>query len=57
MDRKEHAVELKHNGHNCAQAVLVAFADKVDLSEEDLRKIGACPQLHQKSGGPKPPLL
>ena len=41
MDKKEYAVELKHNGHNCAQAVLCAFADEVDMTAEDLKKIGA----------------
>ena len=41
MDRKERAVELRHNVHNCAQAVLVAFADEVDYSEQDLKKMGA----------------
>ena len=41
MDRKEYAVELKHKGNNCAQAVLLAFEDIVDLSADDLRKLGA----------------
>jgi len=41
MDRKEHAVELKHNGYNCCQAVLCAFADKLPMSEDDLKRIGA----------------
>ena len=41
MDRKEHAVELKHNGYNCCQAVLCAFADKLSISEDDLKRIGA----------------
>ena len=41
MDRKEYAVELKHRGYNCAQAVLCAFAEETGLSEEDLKKIGA----------------
>ena len=41
MDRAERAVELKHNRHNCCQAVLVAFADAVDLDEETLRALGA----------------
>ena len=41
MDKKEYAVELKHNGHNCAQAVLCALAEEVDMSAEDLKKIGA----------------
>ena len=41
MNRCEYAVELKHKGYNCAQAVLCAFADELDLSEEELKKIGA----------------
>ena len=41
MDKKELAVELKHNGYNCAQAVLCAFKDETELSEEQLKKIGA----------------
>lgn len=41
MDRKEQAVTLKHNGYNCAQAVLCAFADKTGLSEDLLKQIGA----------------
>ncbi len=41
MDRAEMAVEYKHNRNNCAQAVLLAFADEVDLTEDQLKKIGA----------------
>ena len=41
MDRKEQAVELKHNGYNCSQAVLCAFADKLSLHEEELKQLGA----------------
>ena len=41
MDRKEYAVELKHNGCNCAQAVLCSFADKTGLSQEQMMKLGA----------------
>ncbi len=41
MEKKEYAVELKHTGYNCAQAVLCAFAEETDLSEETLKKIGA----------------
>jgi C_GCAxxG_C_C family probable redox protein len=41
MDRAEKSVEHRHNRNNCCQAVLLAFADKLDLSEEQLRKIGA----------------
>ena len=41
MDRKEVAVNLKHNGNNCAQAVLLSFKDLVNLSEVDLKKLGS----------------
>ena len=41
MERKEKAVELKHNGYNCCQAVLCAFSDELSMSEEDLKRIGA----------------
>ena len=41
MDRAEYAVELKHSGYNCCQAVLLAMADKLDADEETLKKIGA----------------
>ena len=41
MDRKEIAVEWKHTGCNCCQAVLLAFADELPLSREDLLRLGA----------------
>ncbi|MBR0461805.1 MAG: C_GCAxxG_C_C family protein [Erysipelotrichaceae bacterium] len=41
MDRKEKAVELKHNGYNCAQAVLCVFKEETGLSEESLKRMGA----------------
>ena len=41
MERKELAVQLKHNRHNCCQAVLCAFADELDLPEDTLRQLGA----------------
>ncbi len=41
MERKELAVDLKHNGHNCCQAVLCAFSDELNMSTETLDKIGA----------------
>ena len=41
MERKELAVELKHNGYNCCQAVLCAYKDELGTSEEDLKKMGA----------------
>ena len=41
MDKKELAVTLKHNGYNCAQAVLCTFVNETGLSEELLKQIGA----------------
>jgi len=41
MNRAEKAVELKHSGSNCAQAVLLAFADELPLDEATLKKLGA----------------
>ncbi len=41
MSKKEYAIELKKNRHNCAQAVLCAFAEEVNLPAETLKKIGA----------------
>ena len=41
MDRKENAVALKHNGNNCSQAVLLSYKDKLNLSEENLKKLGS----------------
>ena len=41
MDKKELAVEFKHNGKNCAQAVLLAFKNELNMSEEELLKLGA----------------
>ena len=41
MDKKEAAVELKHNGFNCAQAVLCAYEDELGVPQEILKKIGA----------------
>ncbi len=41
MDKKEIAVLHKHNGKNCAQAVLLAFKDELDMTEEELLKLGA----------------
>ncbi len=41
MDKKEQAIELKHNRHNCAQAVLCAYAEELQMPAETLKKIGA----------------
>ncbi len=41
MDRIEKAVEYKHNGYNCCQAVLEAFSDELELSEDQIRTLGS----------------
>jgi len=41
MERKELAVEYKHNGKNCAQAVLLAYKDILGKNEDELLKLGA----------------
>jgi len=41
MNRKELAVEYKHNGRNCCQAVLLAYKDILNKSDEELLKIGS----------------
>ena len=39
MDRKEKAIQLHDLGYNCAQAVLLAFDDKLDVDSKLLFKI------------------
>ena len=41
MEKGELAVQLKHNGCNCCQAVLCAFAAESGMSESQLRQLGA----------------
>lgn len=41
MDRRENAVEYKHRGYNCCQAVLAAYKDKLGMSDEMTKKLGA----------------
>lgn len=41
MDRRELAVQLKRNGHNCCQAVLAAYADVLEEPVELLDRMGA----------------
>ncbi|MBR1397479.1 MAG: C_GCAxxG_C_C family protein [Selenomonadaceae bacterium] len=41
MSRIEKSMELKHNGNNCCQSVLLSFADELDLSEDVLKRMGA----------------
>ncbi len=40
MNRAENAVELKH-ANNCCQSVLLAYADKLGLSEAELKRLGS----------------
>ena len=41
MDRKENAVQLKHAGYNCAQAVVMAFDDIMAMDVATLARISA----------------
>ena len=41
MNKKDIAVQYKHSGFNCAQAVLMAFEDILELDELTLKKLGA----------------
>ena len=41
MDRSQKAVEYKHNANNCCQAVILAFAEEMGLTTEQIRKLGA----------------
>lgn len=41
-ENAKNAVSLFQSGNNCAQAVLLAYADKIGLSAEDAKKITAC---------------
>ncbi len=40
-ERRQAAIECKHAGYNCCQAVLCAFADKTPYTEEQLVSLGA----------------
>ena len=41
MERSQRAIDFKRNGNNCCQAVLMAYADRIDISEKDIKRIGA----------------
>ena len=41
MNREELAVNYKHNGKNCCQAVLLAYKDILNMSDDELLKLGA----------------
>ncbi len=40
-EKRQEAIERKHGGYNCCQAVLGAFADKTPYTEEQLLALGA----------------
>jgi len=40
-EKQDLAVNLKHNGHNCAQAVLAAYGEELNMDVEELKKYGA----------------
>lgn len=42
MSKAEQAKELFMKGHNCAQAVVCAFADKIGLDEKTALSVSAC---------------
>lgn len=41
MELAEKAVELKHGGYNCCQAVLTALSGETELSAQTLMQLGA----------------
>lgn len=41
MDKKDLAVQYKHRGFNCAQAVIAAYADELGIDMETARALGA----------------
>ena len=41
MNREDKAIELKHSGCNCCQAVLLSYADILSPDENTLRTLGA----------------
>lgn len=41
MDRKEKAVNYKHSGFNCCQAVVKALADMTEMDEDTLNVIAS----------------
>ena len=36
MNKEEYAVTLRNRGYNCAQAVVCAFCEESDLSQEQM---------------------
>lgn len=42
MNKEEYAVTLRNRGYNCAQAVICAFCEESDLSQEQMFAISEC---------------
>lgn len=41
MKKSDLAVQYKHSGYNCCQAVLAVFADELGIDTESAKKLGA----------------
>ena len=41
MTKEEKALEYKHSGYNCCQAVLLSFAEELGIDEETLKRLGS----------------
>ena len=41
MDKRDLAVQYKHSGYNCAQAVIAAYADELGIDLKTARALGA----------------
>lgn len=41
MSGEEKAMQYKHAGSNCCQAVMLAFADRMGMTEDQLRRLGS----------------
>lgn len=41
MNKQDYAIELKKNRMNCAQAVLCAYAEELQMPEDVLKRMGA----------------
>ncbi len=39
--RVERAINLKHSGYNCAEAILITYSDLINLDESILQSIGS----------------
>ena len=41
MNKEDIAVNYKHNGCNCCQAVLLSFSDELGINKDTLKILGA----------------